>query len=557
MDKIVQPSQVYARALYVLGRGCPLWIPEPNSELPREYFEGGVRIGDVGVVRSDGGFGFIFNACCPVGDPINRNGVPKGFQPLVWNSNCYRTPGIFPPGDPIVSGGAEVRELDVEGVVSLPGIPVGGGVGLSIKFGQNRGAIIIPHDGVTSLDCESRRPFRDYAEKHATGWYEFIRETLGMEIENGSIYFITDFDKTVCWENAIFSSNAKERSCELIVTTGDLGGGDGRIKLSNSSMHASFSRRRSPPNNQYHNQGLFIRGFRISVPHRFKAFFQGSTAEVTSTYEASYKDALGKKGSSFATNRRFASSSGPESSANSKSVGESSSRGSGSDDMQEELSDMSRGSTSSDTSLEQDDIIPVSEIYHPLKVINDYILQSTSGVRVVITHDQDWIKLLNNEDLDMPDDKALIQRLQTLYRISVNEGCASLDHVEDPSLPSQKPSIPRQPNTSQQSRTSQQPHSQKPDASEQRFTFSGGGGGGGGGSGRYTSYRNGLNNYAQATGANVEYQVSATGPQHAPVWTSRVFVNGAYCGTGEGRTMSASREGAAHQALNYLSQLER
>ncbi|KAF9270811.1 hypothetical protein L218DRAFT_952883 [Marasmius fiardii PR-910] len=69
-----------------------------------------------------------------------------------------------------------------------------------------------------------------------------------------------------------------------------------------------------------------------------------------------------------------------------------------------------------------------------------------------------------------------------------------------------------------------------------------------------THYRNRLNKYAQATGANVEYQESSTGPAQAPVWTSRVFVNGVHHGTGEGSTVNASREEAALVALNRLSQ---
>ncbi|KAF9260084.1 hypothetical protein L218DRAFT_626576 [Marasmius fiardii PR-910] len=363
MDKLAQPSQIYARALYTLGRGCPLWIPEPNDELPVEYLEGGIRIGDVGVLRTDGSFGFIFNACCTANDPVNANGVPDGFQPLVWNgSNCHRRNGIFPPADPIVSGGAETRELGVEGTVSLPGVPIGGGVGLSIKFGRNRGAIIIPPNGVNSRDCESRRLFRDYATRHATSWYEFVHETLGMEVDNGSIYFITGFDKTDCWENAVFSSNLRERSCELIVTTGGLGGGEGRIKLSDSSLHASFFRRRSPPDNQYQNQALFIRGFRISTPPKFRAFFGGTSVEVTSTYEASWKDALGKKGPSR-PNTQWGHSPSASRSSGSGSVGEKSSSACESNDPHESSSAVSWRSGSSDTSLDEDDLIPMSEVF--------------------------------------------------------------------------------------------------------------------------------------------------------------------------------------------------
>ncbi|KAF9255594.1 hypothetical protein L218DRAFT_937495 [Marasmius fiardii PR-910] len=432
MDKPTQPSQIFARALYSLGRGCPLWIPEPNNELPLEYLEGGVRIGDVGILRPDGSFGFIFNACCPADDPVNRNRVPNGFQPLAWDDlGCHGTNDIFPPGHPIVSGGAEIQELSVEGSASLPGIPLGGGVGVSIKFGTSRGAVIIPPKGVKSRDCETRRYFRDYAMRNAIGWYEFIRENLGMEIGNGSIYFITGYDKTDCWENAVFSSSVKERSCELVVNTGGVVGVGGRINMSDSSMHASFSKRRSPPGNPYQNQALFIRGFRISVPHKFRSFLGGSTVEITSTYEASFKDALGKKRSNFPSKSGRGSSS-PSGSSGSKPDGEGSSGSSStcrSNDIQDDLSDVSwgSGSSTSDTSLEEEDIIPPSELYHPLKAINDYILQSLNHIHLVVTHDEDWISLLNSEDVEMPNDTILLERLRALYQITVKDGCASLD----------------------------------------------------------------------------------------------------------------------------------
>ncbi|KAG7089220.1 hypothetical protein E1B28_010921 [Marasmius oreades] len=432
MQNLTQPSQMYARALYVLGRGCALWVPEPNNKLPPEYLEGGVRIGDIGVLRADGSFGFIFNVCCHASHPVNRNGVPDGFQPLDWNDlNAHGTNDYFPRGDPIVSGGAETRALDIEGSVTVPGVPVGGGAALSIRFGRNRGAVIVPPNGVNSLDCESRKLFRDYAMKHSASWYEFIYGPLGMEVENGSIYFITGFDKTDCWENATFSSSVQERSCELIVTTGGLGGGG--IRLSDSSLHASFSRRRSPPDNRYQNQALFIRGFRISVSHKLRAFFGGSSIEVTSTYGASWQDALGKK-RSITINRGRTSSSG-SGSPDSKPAGEKSSSGSESNDGQDNLSERSYGSFSY-TSLEDDDLIPALEIYHPLKAINDYILRSADDIQVAITHDEDCISLLNNKDLEVPDDTTLIRRLRSLYRINVKHGCASLNRTETPYLPS-------------------------------------------------------------------------------------------------------------------------
>jgi len=63
-------------------RGFPLWIPEPNNNLPISYQRQGVNIGDVGIVTPSGGFSFLFNICLPPGDPINPSELPEGFAPL-------------------------------------------------------------------------------------------------------------------------------------------------------------------------------------------------------------------------------------------------------------------------------------------------------------------------------------------------------------------------------------------------------------------------------------------------------------------------------------------
>ncbi|KAF9255246.1 hypothetical protein L218DRAFT_358200 [Marasmius fiardii PR-910] len=433
MDKVVQPSQIYARALYPLGYGCALWIPEPNNQLPTEYIQEGVRIGDVGILRARGSFDFLFNVCCSANDPINTGyGVPDDFQMLQWNGLIRRTNDVFPPNNPVVSGGAETRNISIEASASLPGVPIGAGAGFSIKFNKDRGALVIPPNGANSVDCQSTRTFREYAKQHARSWYHFVHETLGMEVENGSIYFITGFDKTDCWDNATFNSDTKERSLELIVMTGGLAGGDGRIRLSDSSIHASFSRRRSPPNNQYQNQALFIRGFRISIRHPVATFLGRSSIDVMSTDGASWRDALGKKRPNHMTHRGHASSSDGSASPGAVSIVENSSSAHGSIDVEDELSDDSEswGSGSSNTSLEEDDLIPLSELYHPSKVINDHVLQSMSDVELVVTHDEDWISSLNSQELEMPDDTLLVQRFRDMYQIQVENGCAVFCRAE-------------------------------------------------------------------------------------------------------------------------------
>ncbi|KAF9264964.1 hypothetical protein L218DRAFT_861607 [Marasmius fiardii PR-910] len=389
MDKHTQASQLFSCALYTLRRGCALWIPEPNKALTSEYRQNGVQIGDIGILRADGSFDFVFNVCRSANDPINQYGVPNGFQPLLWNGAIRMTDGIFRPGEPVLSRGAEKRALGVEGSASLPGVPVGAGAGFSIKFSKDCGAVILPPNGAASVDCQNLAVFRNYAGQHAASWYRFVNETLGMEIENGAIYFVTGFDKTDCWENAVLSNNMKERMFEVIVNTGGLVGGNGRFHLSNSTLLEAFTSRCSPPDNVNHNQALFIRGFRISIPHRLKTFFSGSSVEVTSTYNSSWRDAFGKRNSDL-----------PFSYGSSSSSGSGSSGASGSFPGTLSSTSPAAPEHDSDTSMEEEDLVPSSELYHPLNLINDYILQSTvdrNDIEIVITHDEDWFALLTDE----------------------------------------------------------------------------------------------------------------------------------------------------------------
>lgn len=73
---------IYYRHLSMKGRGCPLWLPAPNSRLPREYRRTGINVGDVGLITASGSFDFLFNILLPPDDPIHAGRLPEGFSPL-------------------------------------------------------------------------------------------------------------------------------------------------------------------------------------------------------------------------------------------------------------------------------------------------------------------------------------------------------------------------------------------------------------------------------------------------------------------------------------------
>ena len=72
---------VYTEHLSTKGRGPALWIPEPDQNLPPEYREEGVSIGDVGIVKPSGIFDFFFNINKPAEHAVNCD-RPSDFRPL-------------------------------------------------------------------------------------------------------------------------------------------------------------------------------------------------------------------------------------------------------------------------------------------------------------------------------------------------------------------------------------------------------------------------------------------------------------------------------------------
>ncbi|KAG7089213.1 hypothetical protein E1B28_010915 [Marasmius oreades] len=338
-----------------------------------------------------------------------------------WDGSKREISNRFRPGIPILSRGAKTWNLDVGGALSAFGLLVGAGGGIKIQFSEEKGAVVMPPKGADRTDCQNLAVFREYAKMNSPSWYEFINGTLGREVDNGAIYFITGFDKTNRWENAVIQDQSRERGCELIFTTSGLAG-DGHLRLSSSSMSMSISSRCSPDGNPHQNQSLFIRGFRIAM--RRKVIFNSSAVEVKSTQNLSPEDLFGRKGGggspfsrSSSTSSGSASAMETISSSSSSPTFRSSQRGSS------PASDTSYDTISSEGTEE-----PGFQLYHPLNYINQYILESNHEVEVVITHDNDWISLLKDEDIEMPIGSTLVNRLhELLLHTKVVDRCAYLD----------------------------------------------------------------------------------------------------------------------------------
>ncbi|THU77399.1 hypothetical protein K435DRAFT_95149 [Dendrothele bispora CBS 962.96] len=256
-------AEVYSFLLLLLQHGYPLFKPNPYESLPEIYRLTGIRLGDVGRITQDGHFHFFFNALAPKNDPVNEGGVPANFEPLEFDMNKVLKCGNYhKPGDPIYSIGTKQYALGADVSTQLAGIPAEGSGGIELKFEENRGALLLLPNGATRVDVETIIPFRQYAYQHCEEWYRFA-ENRGIEVENGSLYFVTGFDKTNSWENAAFSNPTRDASVSLRLASGV--GPGGRLQLSQSSNLVTPSVRGSSPAGCGMNQSVFIRGFKITL----------------------------------------------------------------------------------------------------------------------------------------------------------------------------------------------------------------------------------------------------------------------------------------------------
>jgi hypothetical protein len=113
------PSEVYSRHLLAKGNGFPLWTPEPNESLSDEHRNKGIMIGDVGIIKADGSFDFLFNICVPSSHAVNhRNGVPPGFE-NVQSGETRTVPHYHPYASTFSSD--SIKETRASAGVSVPG----------------------------------------------------------------------------------------------------------------------------------------------------------------------------------------------------------------------------------------------------------------------------------------------------------------------------------------------------------------------------------------------------------------------------------------------------
>ncbi|KAJ7320969.1 hypothetical protein DFH08DRAFT_384897 [Mycena albidolilacea] len=191
--RVYSESGIYSNLLLSQGRGFPLYRPEPIN-LPAEYQQKGVAIGDVGTVTVEGDFDFFFNIYLSANDRINAN-VPADFVPL----SPYHSEDIkkysFNPGN-------HVSTASIYKMGGFSNSTVGGAFVFNCTA-PNGAVLALPH-GADLEKLVNLANMRQYAARNAKSWYKYVNQTRGRELVNGSLFLITGCEKARSWGMATF-----------------------------------------------------------------------------------------------------------------------------------------------------------------------------------------------------------------------------------------------------------------------------------------------------------------------------------------------------------------
>ncbi|KAL0953120.1 hypothetical protein HGRIS_004389 [Hohenbuehelia grisea] len=442
-------SSTYARQLLGQKNGYPLWIPEPHGP-SSVYRSKGVRIGDVGYITQDGGFRPLFNIRAPASHPVNRRGVPEGFeQTSIDPENLNFSNLYYPPNSTVASINAERRSLSGEVSTSNNlSLAAGAGASLTCSWSSSEGAILhLPRGGcrLSAYTDELRRQ----AFRHAINWYKFVVQTLDQPISNGSLYLVTGWDKAKSWMVGSFTgTRSSESQLSIHLSAPSVAGAQASYTYSWDS--ASLPQYRIGPDDgseelirpededalaqdneifagdapDQANQCVFIRGYKISLKLGIMAQIRRGVPRVrVSSIEESKSTDVQHNWGNASLLKTFPSS----------SVDEYESAFIRPSNLGSALFEGNEGDASS-TGSDSGSVVSVQsepenqEPYHPSTVLNAFMLDNKSDASVAVIHDDDWAMLIGDDQI-LPTDDEIISRFRRCFKV-ITVGSVACPHSE-------------------------------------------------------------------------------------------------------------------------------
>ncbi|KAF8196276.1 hypothetical protein K438DRAFT_1934039 [Mycena galopus ATCC 62051] len=417
-------SRLYTRLLLPKGHGYPLFHPQAFDDLPLELRRVGTEIGDVGVVTSDGSFDPIFNICRAADDPLNRFGVPPGFEQVnLQDMEVSARDDCHEPGSDVSSAAISKRRLDIDaGVESNVFLPLSAGavVEISAASTSKEAAILLLPEGGSRVDLRSLKKFRDYAVKHAQHWYDFVNRDLERIVGNGDLYLVTGTDKSSSWGVAALENRCEDGrvSLKLKAAQTATAGASCTWEWETATSFARSGPRRPPEEASWgRNQTIFLRGYKVVV----RPYPLMKLVKAISIVNSKPGDILRK--STFIP------------SLQSRSLGARNSTTTSTTGRAPPFYSSSAGTrrTSGDDEC---------KVYHPSSAVNQFLLDFSPDATVALIHDNQWMSVLNEDDHDIPTESEFIRRICDKYTIANTLGGAWLQDSTDHGPCSEAPGEP-------------------------------------------------------------------------------------------------------------------
>ncbi|KAK2459349.1 hypothetical protein APHAL10511_008634, partial [Amanita phalloides] len=364
-ELMTSTAERYTRLQLNQRLGYPVYLPEPDCDLPLGYRETGVRIGDVGTVTSDGDFDFLFNACLPAGHPVNPSVLPDAFEPVICIEKVVKQ--IYRPGAIVLSESVE---------------KIGGAL-QSFRCSASEGAILVLPDGAVLHKAKNKLPFRDFAARHAENLYRYMIQR-GRDVPNGSLYIITGCIKSESWGIATFDRQSQPDEYLKFISEDVPMGHPGRMSVSGRKYHwehNGLALANTGPNDivsdgvEMLNQCTFLRGYKVTLQEdAWEQLIESIHVSVTGASDhQEYSPRLARD----------------------------------QDAAHKKLGQVAHGEWNTLTSsygvkhatIEDDwDVSDAIHAIHPSTYINLMLLQMVPHVKVVITHDDEWCDIQPEDD---------------------------------------------------------------------------------------------------------------------------------------------------------------
>ncbi|KAJ6452297.1 hypothetical protein C8R45DRAFT_1041193 [Mycena sanguinolenta] len=381
-DKIISHCENYCNQMLRQRRGFPLYIPGPS-----EVLSDGIQIGDVGTVTAEGLFIFLFNIY------VDGDNAPPRYndQDII---TIHYDPGNYVSSSLVqrFTENAPSNQFSESNFI--------------FRCRPSEGAVLtLPH-GAVLKKLMNVKPLREYARKNAERWYGYMESTRGLAVDNGSLYLITGYEKAMSWGLGSYHSTQDEDTFTACFQPIHQNDGNLEYRWSGNGLfplqHKHYNR--LALTHEKSNQTVFIHGFSISLREKMSPGMFATTIVVDG--DVNDIDQLQLANSS-------GSNSGAQASLFSWLLGFwSGGAGSG-------------GRQHSGSVILSDFPQHHPNIFHPGKLINEYLLHKVPQAVVAISHDDDWADILAENPNTGPKTETVsdfFKRIVEKFSISEDDG---------------------------------------------------------------------------------------------------------------------------------------